>query len=549
MILRYSIFLFLFFQFPTTTFSQVPGWIWAKGVGGNNYDEGTSVTTDNSGNVYVTGSYYNDTIVLGTDTLRSVGLTDLFLAKYDPMGNLIWERHAGGTDQEFIGCVTTDLFGNVYITGTFSSTSIVFGTFTLLNPNLGFPDIFLVKYDTNGNVIWARREGQSDYDFASAVSTDPVNGEIYLSGAFYANSITVGSTTLPNNGMYDVLVIKYDINGNPLWARSSGGTLNDLGNAITTDRFGNVYVDGGFASSSETFGTTTLTNVGPGFPDIFTAKYDSNGNPIWARSEGGSDNDHAVAIAADTSGNIFVAGHYHSTGFTFGTSTMTNGGMGDIFLLKYDSSGNALWGRGEGGTDMDFGYSVAVDQAGSAYFSGMFTSPSMTVGSTTLTNASMDQDMYLIKYDALGNSLWAISAGGMGTDYMNCVTVSAAGNLYAVGDFGSASIQMGPTTLTNEDTSGTTTDIFISKLDVVTGEMSSFSKENISIYPNPSNGIFHVNNISSNNFDAEIFNAMGEKIYQAKNQNQIDLSSQSDGIYFVRIISGNKIYETKIVKE
>ena len=538
--------------FPFALAAQAPGWLWAKGNGGNNYDEGTSIVTDAAGNIYSCGSFYNDTIVVGTDTLRSAGLTDIFIAKSDANGNILWVRSAGGTDQEFPAAVTTDLFGNIYFTGTFSSNSITFGTTTLLNPNLGFPDIFLVKYDSNGNVLWARREGQSDYDYASSVTTDPVTGEAYVGGAFYANSITVGSTTLPNNGMYDVLLIKYDINGNPLWAKSSGGTLNDLGNAVTTDRFGNIYVDGGFASSSETFGATTLNNVNGGYPDIFLAKYSSAGNPIWARSAGDSLNDHAVAIAADTNGNIFVAGHYHGTGFTFGTSTMVNNGMGDIFLLKYDSAGNALWGRGEGGMDMDFGYSVAVDQAGNSYFSGMFVSTTMTIGSTTLTNASMDQDMFLVKYDPAGNAVWAIRGGGMGTDYINTVTLNSQGNLLATGDFGSASILLGATTLTNKDTSGTTTDIFIGKLDVVTGEWIGANENNFMIYPNPSQGIFYLKNKSGKNYGLEIFNSTGEKIFsetESSDQAFINLQNYPSGIYFLRISEGEKIIADILIKE
>ena len=537
---------------PFSLFSQAPGWLWAKSDGGNNYDEGTSIVTDATGNIYSCGSYYNDTIIMGTDTLRSVGLTDIFIRKSDANGNTLWVRSAGGTDQEFPAAVTTDLSGNIYFTGTFSSNSITFGATTLLNPNLGFPDIFLVKYDANGNVLWARREGQPDYDYASSVTTDPVTGEVYVGGAFYANSITIGSTTLPNNGMYDVLLIKYDVNGNPLWAKSSGGTLNDLGNAVTTDRYGNIYVDGGFASSSETFGTTTLHNVNGGYPDIFLAKYSSAGNPVWAKSAGDSLNDHAVAIAADTFGNIFVAGHYHSTGFTFGTNTIVNNGMGDIFLLKYDSAGNALWGRGEGGMDMDFGYSVVVDPAGNSYFSGMFMSPTMTIGSTTLTNASMDEDMFLVKYDPAGNSVWAIRAGGMGADYINTVTINSQGNLLATGDFGGASILLGATTLTNKDTSGTTTDIFIGKLDVVTGEWIASNENNFLVYPNPSNGIFNVVNSSDENYLLEIFNATGEKVFSenVSNKNEvIDLEKFSKGIYFLRMRTDEQIVNGKIVNQ
>jgi hypothetical protein len=530
-------------------FSQVPGWVWAKDAGGKSYDDATSVTTDNAGNVYVCGSFYQDTIILGNDTLRTAGLTDLFLIKYDPSGNIIWVKQSGGTSDEFPAAVTTDLWGNIYFVGTFSSTSITFGNTTLLNPNLGFPDIFIVKYDTNGNVLWAKREGQSDYDFASSVVTDPVNGEPYLAGAFYANSITIGTTTLPNNGLYDALLIKYDTAGNELWARSSGGTLNDLGNGVSIDRAGKVYVAGGYASASMTFGTTTLTNVSAGFPDIFTVKYDSAGTVLWAKSEGGTDNDHAVTVANDTAGNVFVGGHFHSTSFPFASTTLTNNGMGDIFLLKYDSAGNAMWGINQGGSDMDFGYSVAVDQTGNSYFTGMFMSMSVIFGSTTLTNASMDEDMFIVKYDPMGNEIWALSAGGMNRDYINCVTVNSSGNLYAVGSFGSPAIMIGATTFTNADSSGTTSDIFVGKLDVVTGTIQNINAQNFSAYPNPSSGKFILTGINSP-ANIIVCNTLGEKIYSEINnnsQNEIDLSNQPNGIYFVTIETEKESITRKII--
>lgn len=205
--------------------------------------------------------------------------------------------------------------------------------------------------------------------------------------------------------------------------------------------------------------------------------------------------------------------------------------------------------------DMDFGYSVAVDASGNSYFAGMFMSPTITFGTTTLTNASMNQDMFLVKYDSTGNEIWAIGEGGMGDDYIDCVTTDNAGDLYVSGDIGSTSLQLGSSTLTNADTSGSTTDVFVGKLDVVTGANEWSADKNFSIYPNPSNGIF---TISGDKWQMtggrlEIYNALGEKVFEKENVSgntcEINIGNLSDGIYFLKMISEGKIYEGKIVKE
>ena len=119
------------------------------------------------------------------------------------------------------------------------------------------------------------------------------------------------------------------------WAKSAGGTTLDAGYSISTDAGGNVLVTGLFQSSSISFGSTTLTNAGGGYLDIFVVKYDASGNALWAKSAGGtSSDDRGFAISTDASGNVLVTGSFQSSSITFGSITLTNAGSVDIFVAK-----------------------------------------------------------------------------------------------------------------------------------------------------------------------------------------------------------------------
>ena len=546
--------LILFLLLFSQSFSQT--WQWAKSAGGLNAEYGNSVCTSSTGDVYVTGSFYSATITFGTTVLTnaSTGTGDVFLAKYDAAGNVIWANRAGGGGDDLASAVATDAFGNVFVTGYFTGTTSVFGTATLTNTNAGFGDMFLAKYNSSGSFLWAKSTGGTDWDIAQALATDP-NGDVYIAGGF-SMSVNFGTGTVTSGGLMDVFLGKYDQGGNELWAWGSGGANNYLANGVVTDAAGKIYIAGGFASASLTFGTNVLLNAGVGFPDIFFAKFDGTGNPIWSTREGGPDNDHAVWVSDEHFGEIYITGHYHSATFVADTSALYNAGMGDVFVMKYDTAGNVKWAKSHGGMDNDFALGLSSDASGNAYVSGMFTSPSISFGSFILTNSSANEDAFITKYDSAGNVIWAVSTGGAGNDYANSVCISSAGNLFATGSFESVSVNFGTNTLTNADNTGNTPDLFLAKLDVLTGENNFIESEQISIYPNPSNGIF---NLSVNHIDSEtmkrvsVCNVLGEEIYNGEigtsANRQIDISNQPKGIYFVKIISETRISSGKIAIE
>ena len=139
------------------------------------------------------------------------------------------------------------------------------------------------------------------------------------------------------NSTNDIFVVKYDANGNVLWAKSAGGTSHDIAYGISTDAGGNVLLTGDFYSPSISFGTTTLTSASPGASDVFVVKYDANGNVLWAKSAGGIFTDIGYDISTDASGNVLVTGYFNSPSISFGTTTLTNAGGADVFVVKLGS--------------------------------------------------------------------------------------------------------------------------------------------------------------------------------------------------------------------
>jgi len=464
--------------------AQAPDWLWAKRAGGIYYDGGQSVSIDNGGNIYVTGGFCSSSINFGAYTLTNASVScDFFLVKYDAIGNVLWAKSAGGAGDENGYSVSTDNAGNVYVTGYFKSPSISFGSYTLLNAGTNSFDIFLVKYDANGNVLWAKSAGGASDDVGHSVFANS-GGNVYVTGSSSSPSISFGSDTLTNAGLDDIFLVKYDANGNELWAKRTGGSGGEIGYGVSSDSGGNVYITGYFGSQSLIFGSYTLLNAGANGLDIFLAKYDANGNVLWAKSAGTAYYfDFAYFVTTDSGGNVYVAGYFDSPSISFGSYTLTNAGVGDsdIFLVKYDANGNVLWAKSAGGALKDIACSISTDNGGNVYVTGFFGSPSISFGSYTYTNAGVF-DIFLVKYDASGNVLWAKSAGGADYDVGLSVSADSAGNGYITGYFDSPSISFGSDTLTNAGARN----IFVTKINGVVG-IEEISRNNtcVNIFPNP----------------------------------------------------------------
>jgi len=263
-----------------------------------------------------------------SDCNARVGSSDGCENQDDPKH--IWSKRFGGSGDDFGRSVSVDSLGNVYITGYFSSSTIDFGGGALTNA--GGDDIFLAKFDSNGNHLWSKRFGGSSSDYGSSVSVDS-SGNVYITGYFNSSTIDFGGGVLTNAGGSDIFLAKFDSNGNHLWSKRFGEDYSDIGSSVSVDSSGNVYITGYFNSSTIDFGGGVLTNNGN--TDIFLAKFDSNGNHIWSKRFGRGGVDRGYSVSVDSSGNVYGTGYYNSSYIDFGGCPLSSVGSHDIFLIKY----------------------------------------------------------------------------------------------------------------------------------------------------------------------------------------------------------------------
>lgn len=518
--------------------SQAPSWVWAKSIGSNSStygDWGKCCATDMFGNLYVAGNFDSDSITFGTTTLFNQGEVDFFIVKYSPAGNVIWARSAGGILDDDVLAMSTDLIGNIYITGSFLSSSIILGTDTF--SNAGGEDFFIIKYDGLGNLLWGKTGGGSGSDLAEAVATDYL-GNIFIAGRYH-DVADFGATTLSNPGT-SAFLVKYDSNGNVLWAKSSEGSGGTYAKGLAVDSIGNIYLVGNFYNNLILDGNTLLSN---GSQDVFFVKFNSLGNIIWAKRAGGSHDDAANAIALDQSGNIYITGIFYSATINFGALMLNNAGYSDVFLVKYDAAGNVIWAKKEGGTGFDLCRAISTDNLGNIYISGNYQSSVITFGTATLSNIGED-DIFVTKYNTLGNVLWAKSAGGPQYEFVNDISIDGFYNVYITGGFTSPAIAFGLNIL--YCTLPIDQDAYVAKLGAYTvGVNDALANLDIPIYPNPSNGMFNFKD-TKNLKHVEVYNLLGEQILSQGNQKQINLSGFAKGIYYARI---NGEVVVKLVKD
>ena len=512
---------------------------------------------DAGGNIFIAGYFGAPSITFGFTTLLNKGEDDVFIAKYHNSGNIFWAKGFGSSGTENANNIQIDASGNIYVIGIFGGSKIVFEADTLINHSVNTPDFFLVKFTTNGNVLWAKSFGGSGVDYAHDLNIGN-DGNIVLSGSFTSPTITFGNITLTiaessATYMYDMYVAKFDADGNVLWAQSAGGNQVDHGNGNCIDN-NNIYVTGGFGSPAIAFGDVTLSNSGKS--DMFVVKYDANGNVLWAKSVGGVQYETGSNITLVENANIIVSGVFSSSSVAIGDTVLSTRGGNDILLVKYDANGNVLWAKSEGGAGHESGRLIKESER--YILSGSFTSPTISFGDTVLTNAG-GSDEFIVVYDLVFNVLNAIRIGGTLFDDGG-VETDGNGTVYNIGIFESPTIRFGNITLTNSDTVNPSWDIFFAKhspfTEVKEDDNAPFDFSLKQNYPNPFNpqtaigfSLLAVGNVTLKVYDIlgqEVATLLNNEAMQVgRHEIQFDGSTLTSGVYFYRLNVDGKFSETK----
>ncbi len=396
--------------------------IHATSGGGTSSDLGLDIAADSDGRAVIAGTFTGSASFGGTN-LSSGGFEEAFVWRYAfPLPTNGIFSH-GGTDHDTLAGMVIDAGGNHYVAGYFAGT-IAFGSVTLTSA--GGTDIFVAKLDSVGNVLWAIRFGGVSDDRANGIARD-LHGSLYITG-HVGGATTFGATTLTGPGGF---VAKLDGMGTTLWARQIGNSVSNESFAIAVSALDHLFVTGNFASTA-TLGATTLVSAGA--TDMFIARLDLNGNFVWAKSAGNASTDWSEGLATDSSGNVYVAGHFYST-VSFGATPLTSVGGTDGVVMKLDPSGTFLWATRMGGAGNDYAKRLVVDSSsGEVYVTGAF-SGTATMGASTLTSAG-SLDVFLAKLNSSGSLQWGVRGGGTGSDEALAITRSASGKIVVVGFLG-----------------------------------------------------------------------------------------------------------------
>jgi hypothetical protein len=358
---------------------------------------------------------------------------------------LDWVKKIGGSDSDVGQSIAIDLLGNTYSTGSFQGT-------VDFNPNTGVHnlssqgdiDMFIIKLTTTGAFLWAKNiGGPTSITFSKSITTDD-SSNIYCTGYFQGIvdfDPGVGTANLVALGTQDIFILKLDSLGNYIWAKSIGGSNIDIGNFITLDEWGNIYITGFFRDTVDFNPDSAIYNLSTSaHMDLFLLKLNSAGNFNWVKQMDGHTSMGGQSIAINSLGYIYSTASYYDTvdiNPNTGINNLMAIGSSDIFVQKLDTSGNFHWGKSFGGIDSDAGMSIALDPSGNIYVTGAFGDTVDFDPGTTIFNLTSqgDLDVFILKLDSLGNFIWAKNFGGTDSDHPAALTVDDSGNVFTTGYF------------------------------------------------------------------------------------------------------------------
>ena len=540
----HRIFLLLLSCLSIGSRAQTPAWQWATGPTGQSV---VSAICTGGNHEFVAGHFLG-ALAFGADSLNDNQgpYQDIFIAKYDALGHPAWTKNAIGYADA--NGISTDASGNVYVVGTFFNDSIIFGSHVLVNPNLTpqSSNIFFVKYDSSGNVIWAKNLGGINNDLASAI-TIHANDNLYVVGTFMGDSLKLDNVTIQHLGNNDGFIAKFDTAGKAIWIKSVGSPYIDGATSVCTDGLGNVFMAGYFQGSHLFLGSTGNYLTSPYAYNVFITKYDSLGNLRWAKYAGSNNGNGPGGIAADATGNVYVTGYFSDT-VTVSNETITSDGLQNIFTAKYDSSGSLLWAKGTGGDYIDQSTGITLDENSNAYITGYFQSDTIRFDNLELINPVGNQVAFVAEYNAAGQAITAVAPQGTSNSAAAGIAYGE-GSIYVTGAFQSGAIIFGNDTLTNS------INFFLARLD--TSISTSIAPVNMTankilVYPNPSTSRFNFTGVPSGS-NIEVFNLLGQIVYSEITDGDnysINLTGRANGVYLYRVsIKGSSIQQGKIVVE
>lgn len=476
--------------------------LWTRSFGGEKGDGVRDIAVDEAGNVYIVGSF-QDSVDFdpGADTmsLNAIGYYDIYVQKLSTDGDFQWAISVGSSDRDEGYSITTDSDGAVYFTGRFFDT-VDFdpgdGVFKLTSPR--FANGFVEKLDTDGNFLWAYSLEEILPNSISGIAADPAENTIYVCGRFGGTVDFDPGTGVENRtslGVSDGFVQKLNANGELIWVRTIGSEQDVLySESIVVDANGDVIQGGRFRGTPDFdpgLGVFEATSVG--YLNFFIQKMDSDGNFIWANTQGDPEGSSGV-VEVNADNEIFVAGVFHET--------------------------------------VDFDPGSGVQEISSKGYS----------------------DIYLQKLDQAGNLEWVRTMGGTMPDYSSSCAINNLGDIFITGGFGGV-VDFSPSSSNHQLTADGSFDVFVQKISrfpVGVPDLTHETDATFKVFPNPTSGEITLELNAGNNASLRITNLFGQEVYHQEQMNtgvqqQVQLP-QAAGVYFVEITANGQRTVQRVVK-
>ncbi|MFX0204651.1 MAG: SBBP repeat-containing protein [Candidatus Hodarchaeota archaeon] len=444
-------------------------------LGGSGSDYANAIAIDNNGNSYITGTTtssnfpthnaYNNTFS---------GETDAFVTVLNATGTgFMYSTYLGGSHFDNGKAIALDTDGNCYITGVTSSDN--FPTYNAINDTrLGGTVAFVTKLNTTGNIVFSTYWGGSwaDEGWGIAVDTD---GNCYITGLTYSPDFpTVNAFNDTLSADSDVYVTKLNATGTGLvYSTYLGGNDYEWAYGITVDINDNCYITGKTESSD--FPTANAyQSLGGGLnPDSFVTKLNATGTGlVFSTYLGGSEYEEGYGIALNSDENCYVTGFTSSTDFpTLNAYNDTYNGGGDVYVTKFNMTGNVVFSTFLGGSGFEYDSKIVVDSAGNSYITGYTRSDDFPTYKAYQSNRTGSDEVFLTKMNATGTGLmFSTYLGGSNDDEGNGIAIDTTGNVFIAGTTDSSNF---PTYKAQQPTyGGGTNDGFVAKLSAISDDVS-----------------------------------------------------------------------------
>jgi hypothetical protein len=350
--------------------------IWARQGGGSKTDRGYGVAVDHGGNVFVTGHYQSPDAEFDGVKLASPGKDerdyDVFTAKYDREGKLLWLRTGGGAGYDYGHGVGVDTAGNCYVTaGVVGAAKFDGRNFEHANSRA-----VVIKYAPDGKLVWLTQPEAKGSSSAGSIAVDAA-GNSWICGG-YSGEVDYGhGAKLNSPGQRNIFIVKINPDGQAQWAATSTGKTDGGAAAIGVDSAGRAYICG-MLKGQTTIGSDSFASVDN--HDIFVAAVDAKGQWLWAKHAGGPDIDYALGLAADPAGGCYFTGEFTKTCDFFGVKKLTPYAEPgakrtdrDLYLAQIKADGSVGSVEQHGGAGGDYCYCVALhEKSNTLYLSGAF---------------------------------------------------------------------------------------------------------------------------------------------------------------------------------